>query len=84
MDGRAMTEQAFWTPPRMAMRDASWYARPSQNRPVVYHVATKDWTPACNPRRVLLVEETALPVSGTSVHSRCERPACRSRWEAVA
>ena len=69
--------------PRMARRDASWFNHPDVYSPKVYHViVSPPYVAACNPR-ILLVEFTEVSVDAALPGLRCQRRACRMRWEAA-
>lgn len=72
---------------RAALRDASWFNRPSTDKPVRYHIV-RDEVHAGESACGLAVDyqgphdATDPQVDAASVpkNLRCMRPACRSRW----
>lgn len=81
-----MIGPAVWA----GLRDASWYSCPAVRGVRQYHVALPAdplfpdglLSPACNPSRAFLNEETLEPAREITPAHRCRRPGCRTRWPA--
>lgn len=63
---------------RAALRDASFWSRPSTTRSVRFHIVGKDGTSACG--NILLWIERAVDAERVKASMRCQRPGCRERW----
>lgn len=73
---------------KAATRDASWYASPSVDKPVKYHVAIvagsnsrhggDDMTSACD--GAPLADFMAQEAKDVPEYQRCQRPGCKRRW----
>lgn len=74
---------------RAALRDASWYRRPSTgSKPLTYHVLEGPLVQNRGACGIYVVASDSLnrdlTESAESIrpHNRCQRPGCKARWPA--
>jgi len=72
---------------RAAIRDASWYRRPSTHgKDLIYHVVRDEVHPeegACGVPVIGFESfgiDVTIPAESVPLHNRCQRPGCRARW----
>lgn len=78
---------------RAALRDASWYRRPSTHgKDLVYHVVRGEvhreegacGTPVIAQEGFAPVRDVTIAAEEVAEHQRCRRPGCRARWPKLA
>lgn len=73
-----------------APRDAAYYKRPDTRTTKVFHIATTDWTGACQPgpdfaKGLTPLDDSLQVREPATIYDdlRCRRPGCRVWWAKV-